>query len=257
MSVVYNPWNEGLGDRWATFNLLMALARQRNSPVLLHSTGHRARLNAEIIDSLAEPGWIVATDRPATHHLSGYDVWAAPSAPTRHRWHPSAPHGLVCCHFDGISSATDKNPNAHEHAILMCALRASGFEVAILNRHQPIAEVIAIMCASAFFVGVDSGFSHIAHSVGLPTFLLEFELPIITCHRGKSFIQCGSRHEGRYAVEEFLRWKLPTHVDLLRFIGHPDGERSTVPRDRSHRDALDRAGSAWWAPNAHRSTPNG
>lgn len=243
--VIYEPWNSGLGDRWATMNLLMAMADQQHAPVCLHSSGERSHLNDEIIGSLATSGSIVATDRPATHRLDGYSVWAAPSARVRRVWLPYMAHQLVCYHFDGLSSAAEKNPNQEELNTLLRALSSSGFAPIALGPHLSIDQAIQVMCSSAFFVGVDSGFSHIAHSVGLPTFLLEFELPIITCHRGKPFIQCGSRHEGRYAVEEFLRHKLPTHVDLLRFIGHPDGARSTIPVGRDAREAQ---GERWWVP---------
>ncbi len=44
-------------------------------------------------------------------------------------------------------------------------------KVALSNKYT-IAEIVEIMSSSFLFIGADSGISHIAHSVGIPTFIL-------------------------------------------------------------------------------------
>ena len=52
----------------------------------------------------------------------------------------------------------------------------------------------------------------LAHAVNTPTFILEYGLPIVTCHRGKKYIHCAG-------AGDFIDWKLPTWIKYRRFIG--------------------------------------
>jgi hypothetical protein len=235
---IFAPWHHGLGDSWACINLLVhrGLSGLRTQ---MHSEKIARRLHLEIVDALDfDPKHLVLTEEAATQPLEGYDVWASPFLPTRVRWRAAERHRFACYQLDGISSGSEKNlPREHE-AILLRMLSASGFEPIRLGSHLSIAQCIRIASQSAFFVGVDSGMSHLCHSVGVPMFLIEHKLPVVTCHRGKAYIPCRG-------LDDFLRHKYPTWVDCQRFINSPDSAAFTLPVGRKHREALEKSGQAW------------
>ncbi len=232
---IFAPWNIGLGDQIATINLL-AHRGLSGLPTQLHSKDMPLyRLHREIIDVLDfDPKHLVLTEEEPTHQLEGYDVWASPYLPTRFRWSASERHPYVCYQLDGFSVAHDKNLDQKSEALLLRMLHASGFEPRRLGKHLSIAQCVRIASESAFFVGVDSGMSHLCHCVGVPMFLIENRLPIITCHRGKAYIPCKG-------VEDFLRHKFPTWVDCQRFINRPDADTFTLPVGRKHREELEKS----------------
>lgn len=236
---IFNPWNNRFGDQWAGINLMLNYARHHFDTIpLLHSTGDLNRLHKEILAELSYSYSIELTSLPATHHLSGFDVWATDYFPTKVRWKPSVAHRYCCYQFDGDSAALEKNPSSGDLMILLVWLQQCGFEAVGLGKHLSVAQCVEIASESAFFVGVDSGMSHLAHSVGVPMFLLQHQLPIVTSHRGKAYIHCDGVHD-------LLRNKFPTWVDYLRFTGHPDGAQSTVVVGREAREAQP---DRWWLP---------
>ncbi len=241
--VVYQPWMSNFGDQWATINLLARRASTTKSRVRLHSPPSLRPMHHEIFSALLIPDapLLELTWDDPTETLSGFDVWACPFFPTWVQWDQRQAHTQVCYQFDGRSSADAKNPTPREHDLLVRALQQSGFEAVRLGDHLSVAKCVDIAANSAFFVGVTSGMACLCHSVGVPMFLLEYQLPVVTTHRGKSYIHC-------QGTEDFLRHKMPTWIDYLRFIGHPDGARSTVPAPRSERDRRAEAGDRWWLP---------
>ena len=250
---IYRPWHSNLGDQWATINLLLAKTTQQDEPVLLHSPPKLRAIHQAILRALQIPfprhahGGFWFTPDPGTTDLEGYDVWAAPYYPTRNlRWNARQAHTTICYQFDGISIPELKNPPPGELALLLDWIHRSGFEAVRLGLPMTIDEDIQALANAVAFVGVDSGMSHIAHSAGTPCFLLEYQSPVVTTHRGKAYILANS-------FEDLARHKWPTHVDMLRFIGHPDGDRSTVLRPRKLREALAEGGLRWWLPEEART----
>jgi hypothetical protein len=238
--IVYAPWHGNLGDQIATINLL--LHRQVHIPCLLHSPPHLRLMHLEILTELGVRYDKLLTDAPATAELNGFDVWATPYFPALKQWDADESHEYCAYHFAGTSTPELKNPPPHEERLLLAALWASGFKPIPLGLPYTIAQQVDILAHSAFCLAVDSGPSHLAHMTGTPLFLLQYQLPVVTCHRGKEYILC----EG---FEDWARHKGPTWADCQRFIGRFDGARFTY-LPRNERDALDRAGSTWWVPKA-------
>ncbi len=236
--MIHEPWHSLFGDQWGTINMMAHRAAATGRPVRLHSPPHLRRLHLEIIDvpQLPFESCIELTDEPWTVQTNGFDVWATPFCPTKDSWSFADQHPYVTYQIDGVSSAQDKNPDAQDAELLLGMLYRSGFAPVRLGAHLSVAQCVQAVVESVFFVGVDSGMSHLCHSVGVPMFLLEYKLPVVTTHRGKAYIQC-------QGVGDLLRWKLPTWIDYLRAVGHPDGEQSTIPRGRKEREA---AGPEWW-----------
>jgi hypothetical protein len=66
------------------------------------------------------------------------------------------------------------------------------------------------------FVGVDSGMSHLCHSVGLPIFLLEYGLPTATVHSGKAHTLCKG-------YDDFVQ-RFDHFIGYLHDVGFPDAQ---------------------------------
>ncbi len=189
---VYRPHNFGLGDHWATVSLCRFRGRQSGEPLRLATRSHGRDFSQRLheIDDLLDdsdcgPRFI---DAEPTHHFDGYHIWACPVVPTKTRWRNDPRSRAVVYQFDGESAAESKNPPDTEREKLLAWLRNVGFETVQLGKHLSLAECVEEAANAALFVGVDSGMSHVAHSVGVPVYLYEHKLPIITCHRQKQFV---------------------------------------------------------------------
>ncbi len=206
---IFTPWNSGLGDAIATFSLLARKAAF-SGPLLLATNG-RGELHEELFEVFQSTG-ITSVNKPGDTPLSGFDVWAAEPWPTKTRWHSAGGHHIYTYQFDGISSASEKNPPAADQDRIHEHLRSLGLLGVRLDKTWRIADAVNALANSAFFVGCDSGFAHLSLAVGAPTFVLEYALPIVTVFRGKKYIHCAG-------AGDFIDWKLPTWINYRNFIG--------------------------------------
>jgi len=198
----YRLHNDGLGDHWASLQLLAhmchveeeKLAYSHPDPILLA----RAEVILDLLDISCRHHMVGRLNAAPTFDLNGFDIWATPYFPTKRRWdvkRRAYPFNFICTHFDGISSAADKNPPPHEVSEILAWARHNKLSVIGLDASKPLSEVVGLLANCALFVGCDSGFSHIAHSTGTPCYLLEYKLPVVTCHRHKNYVLCkGAGH---------------------------------------------------------------
>lgn len=189
--MIYRPWNDGLGDHWATCSLLRTLAQARcqRQRLSTHGLNHRHAHRLDIINRLLVDAHLIElVPEPPTSTLNGFDVWAAPLIRSTHAWEWPHCRRTVAYHFDGVSSAEDKNPPLREQQAMLAWLRSRQLDVIQLGGDRFLPEVVEILATSVLFIGCDSGFSHMAHSVGTPCFLYEHKLPVITCHRQKQHV---------------------------------------------------------------------
>jgi len=195
---VYRLHNFGFGDHWGSMSLLRHMAKASGKRPLLNTFQHGVDFTArvrEIDGALGMDGHGITSYRPmitsekATHALDGADVWQCPLVRTRVQWEFNPHSNIVVYQVDG-ESAPDKNPSAEDTAHMLTALRGSGFSVMQLGKHLSVNECVSLCAKAVLFVGCCSGMSHLAHSVGVPVYLLEYGLPVITCHRQKQFVIC-------------------------------------------------------------------
>ena len=208
-SLMSHPWSaqsSNLGDHWMTVNHLITrsyvLREEQRLSRWQHGRDFGPRFN-EIIDLLQAPerSRVVVVDEPGKQEPGGFDVWTGPAWPTKRRWDMLAHrHGPICYQFDGISSP-EKNPSAAdlEH-IVRCF--GTGRSVC-LGAAQSLDTIVRLLSMARLFVGVDSGMSHIAHSVGVPVIIVEYGLPVITCHRCKHFKHVRGTDELLTALAEY------------------------------------------------------
>lgn len=211
---VYIPWNTGLGDQVATISLLARRAEMVGEPMHLSNKQHGhdlGPLHNELF-RVFKPTRVITSYLEGDTPLDGFNIWAAEPWQTHQRWKACLRHHYYVAQFDGVSSP-EKNPSPQDIIAIGSEVGArydmQGF---LLGKKQTIDECVRLMTGAAFFVGCDSGMSHLAHCVGIPTFILEYGLPIVTTHRNKPYIHCAG-------AEDFLRNKLPAWASYRKFIG--------------------------------------
>jgi hypothetical protein len=218
---IHSPHNHSFGDQWATINyyLNMSVMKRKRIRLATQLNGvNLYRLHREILDVLDSNGEIELTMSEPTVGVSGYDVWSAPYFPTKQRWDASAKHRYVCVQLDGQSAAHATNPSPEEERLTLRYLeeRCPGFETVRLGKHLSVQQCVDIAANSAFFIGVDSGMSHLCHSVGVPIFLLEYGLPTVTTHSGKAHTLCKGYDD--------LAGRLDRYIGYLHAAGLPDAQ---------------------------------
>lgn len=208
---VWAPWRFNLGDHWQTVNYLLTRSFILREEQLLsryqHGQDHGARFE-EILALINGPerSCVTLVDEPGVHEPDGFDVWAAPSWPTHLRWEPPFGTESIAYQFDGISSAKDKNPSESDQALIWNVLNThSGKPTTALGKHLTLKQCVAVLARTPFFIGCDSGMSHLAHAVGCPTIIIEYDLPIITCHRGKHFMLARGTDEALALIRRMFR----------------------------------------------------
>ena len=210
--VIYNLWNGGLGDHWASISLLARLSLHTGREISFSSQGEHEGRHREILTVLnLGKARLMRHLGPGNTALDGFNVWATEYFPTFSRWRDDKLRPFVCGHFAGVSAADDKNPSAEETHRIAAWCKSHGFELLILSGQTDLKLVVQLMSHCVLFVGCDSGMSHIAHSVGTPSYILQYRLPVVTCHRNKAYVQCnGAGH----FMQQADNW-----VTYLRFTG--------------------------------------
>jgi len=206
---VWAPWRFNLGDHWQTVNYLITRSFVLREEQLLsryqHGKDYGERLH-EILSLINAPerSKVTIVDEPGTHEPDGFDVWAAPSWPAKQQWLPSFAERSVTYQFDGISSAESKNPPADDVLVLLREIELHCHSSVALGKDLTLAGCVHALMRSSLFVGCDSGMSHLAHAVGTPMIIIEYGLPVITCHRGKHFELARGTLEASYAISRIL-----------------------------------------------------
>lgn len=208
--IVFATLGGGFGDCWGAASTLLRLSEQSGHETLLYNPD--ARIIA-IISHLESWGAVQAVDRfpdilihsspnpnllaqafpdrrPATIVPWGY-VFRRRFLPVRGSlWQPNDSRHVVV----QLTPRRTNGPKAFppgDADKLIAGLLARGYSVSELGLPLSISECISRAAASAFFVGVCSGMSHLCHSVGTPVNLILNSQKIgqlRECHQGNKYI---------------------------------------------------------------------
>lgn len=188
------PWSAygaGFGDLWASLNLCLRMSEAQRRPVhisqwLGDSTNCESRMR-ELLTLLDLPEGvtvIVSPDRPAFQ--CGGLPWGSRYFPTKQQWKPG--HSLLTHQLNGVSSAHLKNPPETDLALFkgFC----SGLIHAPVGLPLTVGTCVDLLANSSVFVGVCSGMSTLALSVGVPTYVLEYGVLIDWWYGPNNVIKC-------------------------------------------------------------------
>jgi hypothetical protein len=179
------------GDMWIQTNWLLRISEQTRTISRISCPPKFVNRYQEIKDNLASKGTLLITNEPANRIIpSSPDlVYKIKYYPTKIAW-KSKKYKQICYQFDGIWRASLKNPKPDDLKIIMKFLESTGFKLVRLGLPHSITRDIEIASRSDFFVGIDSGMSHVCHSVGVPMYLIEYGMPVDIYHAGKQYIKC-------------------------------------------------------------------
>ena len=214
---IFTTFNGGFGDCWAVANYLLRLSERGNKPTLVWELDERIRT---IIPVLRSTGSILQSTKLADHlifssdqesrfrakygffpeHILGWKVcFAERYLETTKVWVPNR-SGRIC--YQLVPRHYGPTTCAEGHIHLFCETATSlGYELIALGAHFTLEQNIRLASECELFVGVDSGISHLCHSVGVPVHLIRNGITdqhLSTTHRGNLFF--------RYSdIPEFLR----------------------------------------------------
>lgn len=218
-SDIYGPPCTSLGDCWACVNYLARKSILEDREILLSWFVIRppgiarpvsAKEKLEEIVSVMDTGSarLSLTDKYPTvnipFHCQAHD---GPYFPAKRTWKPGG-HGRICVQLFN-SQMPEINPRClplHVSRGMGELLGSLGREVVPLGSHLTLAECIRLMAESDLFVGMDSGMSHLCHSVGTPMLLHKWRGKdmLDVYHPGKAFERFGSVEEARAAIGRML-----------------------------------------------------
>ncbi len=166
---IYGLNYAGFGDQWASMNWLL---RYVDSPMLstIGMDGHNYNKTlTEIIDSLDTDKKVIFSSSKAHCVIKIKDGFGCNYLNTKTKW--VGDKKLICVQFDGKSQQELKNLDVNEELRLLKFL-SNNYEVIDVGKRMPLMHVIENLSRASAFVGVPSGISHVARSVGLPIVLI-------------------------------------------------------------------------------------
>lgn len=209
-NVIYQLHNSNLGDHWTSYCLMAFLGKRHKQQYSLgvRNVGEDYTKRLEEIaglfrEQLYSP---ILIDAEGQEKVDAWLNWAYPAIPVdfRYRWDSSHIEKTVCYQFDGISSAEDKNPPPALAYAIKVFFKSQGFRLVRLGGHLSLGEAVTYLSRCSLFVGCDSGFSHIAHSVGCPVYMYEGNLPFWHVHRLKQMDTFKNIEELAMRTEKWL-----------------------------------------------------
>ncbi len=216
--MVVSTYDGGFGGVWAVTSLMLQLSEQLGKPV--YYTGDDLRPLA-IAPFMKSAGTIRAScARPTilfihpTHHsvyagtkgfiperlLRWRVAFARLYCQTTARWHGAGGQRIAYQFVPGKEGAKSCKPGQIEQ--FERGVRALGYTPSAIGAHVGIAGSIKRAAGAGLFVGVDSGMSHLCHSVGVPVHLIRNDQPaetIAIMHKGNAY----RLHDD---IASFLNW---------------------------------------------------
>ena len=203
-----------LGDTWRAVCALMQLSQQLGESVGLQYLYNGKSIKHYVCDippEIDSTGEIVPVPKAAgAEFLDVVHMWL-PSVPTKLKWAGPTATGrkLVCC-FDGVSCAKRKLPSPEDVELFLRTVRKLGFEAYVINGKEPLHELVERMASSDLFVGVCSGPTQIAYSVGIPVVVSRQRQ-----HGSTMDIWHGPKPVAVPRNLKFLTWQTSEHIGPL------------------------------------------
>lgn len=210
--IIYQLHNSNLGDHWSSYSLMTVLGMRHRTRYRLgtwNAGGNYTQRLEEIQELFGEQEFRpILVQAEGEKKVDAWLNWAFPAleVDARYRWRIDRCQKKVCYQFDGISAAEDKNPSPVMSFAIKMFFKERGFKLTRLGGHITLKEAVQHLSECSLFVGCDSGFSHIAHSVGCPTYMYEGTLPFWHVHRLKQMDVFKDIPELTMRVEKWLEF---------------------------------------------------
>ena len=161
----------GFGDRWAMCNYILRISEETGCKTLV-SDHCRHDDVPHIMNNLASQGSYEFVSPKQTRMVDICDTYRIAFCPTKPYTWKANKNKLICYQLDGQYRSQDKNLNAQEHASLFYFLQKCGYEFADIGHRRFLNNSIRLLSRAEGFIGIPSGMSHVANSVGTPSFII-------------------------------------------------------------------------------------
>ena len=189
------PYWDGFGDLWAITSHSCLLSQRAGHRVHLSKWSTKSMRDREteirdIIESL-DDGYtqnvVVTNERLTTSARYGVREHHESYVPTKVRW--ARNDGRIISYQIETSASHRPDRFCDPWLIEDLSDQLPGYEFVELGKeHQgTMSEIVDILSKSELFVGIDSGMSHVAHSVGVPVFLKQYD-ELELCHPNKDYV---------------------------------------------------------------------
>jgi len=172
---IYLNAGRGFGDIWASTSWLLRKSEELNEVVRVKAEFPHFRdwmaFISPIFDSV---GRLKFVDRGIAVRPRYANIFKG-LMPVKKRWEPRPKK--VVYQLDGRHNAHLKNLSSDQTRFLLSSLRRMGYSNFNVGNMTPIRQVVRHMSEAAFFVGVPSGMSVVALSVGLPVYIVLNKMP--------------------------------------------------------------------------------
>lgn len=188
-TLVYETQSTHLGDCWASVNWALAESERIGKTIRLseysdpggfiasgESLGYVGKMIREMEAILDHHGSIEVVRELAQRKIDSDSALGSQYLPIRGGWKGRRSKHVAC--QLGAGGSPQQNLGPHEGGRIAMALHQHGFTPVKLGKPSSIAESVEAMRECCMFVGIDSGMSHIAHSMGLPVHILKANVPV-------------------------------------------------------------------------------
>jgi hypothetical protein len=223
MHNVFTTFGGGFGDCWAAA-CFFASRSSSEGRIAISQPDERICAALQVLDFMgrvhvveanASTAIMTPTDASAFFQSRGYapqrivpwrTLFALPYTPTVLRWHRVSKRQVVYQLNSSGNTKTSSSPI--EIATFVESLLSLQVEAIPIGLPQTLEEIIQVVSTSGFFVGIDSGMSHLCHSVGIPSVLLRNGLPLgylQVTHYGKAFHEFANMDAFLISLKDFVR----------------------------------------------------
>jgi hypothetical protein len=173
------------GNVWAYTSRMVLYAEEHGlKEVLLSHKSKRLTLIQEMWEEFDTNAIIKVVEKDTDERRRfGVPDHKKSYAKTKKQWKGNV--GRICYQIATNSKRTDQIITEN-HGVFLKGLEEQGYELVKLGLPMTLSESIEVMCDCELFVGIDSGMSHMAHSIGIPVYLKGFPR-LKKTHVGKDY----------------------------------------------------------------------
>ncbi len=180
-------WGNHLGDVWAFVNYCIKYNHHELSATDVDGNPIDKKIYEifENLDTSFEFDVCYSDKKYAT--VNQFDAWSTVYIPTIVKWHQNN-NGIITHQLDGGRLHADLKGISRDFKLdILQVMRSRGYVEQSVGGEFSLSECIKHMSESAFFIGIDSGMSHVAHSVGVPIILIESNFDFRPYHVCKQY----------------------------------------------------------------------
>ena len=181
---VYFTLSKFLGDTWATVSYLLRESERTERPVKVHrysGTHDQSNLILRIArSSRHRDGSLIVTDESPSMFPATADVWNSRLLPTKRRWNPDPKVKIIGYQFDGASRPSLQNPPSTDLQRLLGW--APDYQFIKLGKPMTLEAIALTLVQCHMYLGICSGISYLAHSVRVPSVIIEYNTPDVRLH---------------------------------------------------------------------------